>query len=117
MEPVAWFILRITAEPLRYDGFPGQSALLPCVGQQSVEGGREEGQGPGRGREPCGGRLRKGWGKVVLQTFSLRVSMSFPASFPSTSPALLHTQRLNPQDRSKPYEATSARTFTLTSNS
>lgn len=50
MEPVAWFILSITAEPLRYDGFPGQSALLPCVGQQSVEGGHEEGRGPGRGK-------------------------------------------------------------------
>lgn len=81
----------------------------PVTLRGPTDRGREEGQGPRRAEEPCGARPRTGWGKVVLPTFSLQVSMSFPACFPSTSPALLYAQRLNPQDRSKPYEATSAR--------
>ena len=46
MEPVAWFILSITTEPLRYHGSPGQATLLLCGGQQTM--------GVRRGRDPEG---------------------------------------------------------------
>lgn len=88
-----WFILSITTEPLRYHGSPGQATLLPCKGQQTVERGREEGQGPGRAEEPCNACPRTG-GESGLPTFSPGLHV-VSCLFSLHIPALL-TQRLEP---------------------